>query len=154
MGKYTPRNPMWPDWFDGKKIDEVTFCGLFLHDHPMKCIDGRFFTPDGPVEDEAILKQLILDEVQVVITHWLSKKVSNLLETLGCADFWASKPLSTPVREKTNFCKIMPYGLYACTLYGKVFQFYGFTHYFIICVRRTLRTALFSPYAIFQVSAG
>ena len=82
MGKYPPRNPMWPDWFDGKKIDEVTFCGLFLHDHPMKCIDGRFFTPDGPVEDEAILKQLILDEVQVVITHGLSKKVSNLLETL------------------------------------------------------------------------
>ena len=95
MGKYTPRNPMWPDWFDGKKIDEVTFCGLFLHDHPMKCIDGRFFTPDGPVEDEAILKQLILDEVQVVITHGLSKKVSNLLETLRMIAY--SAPLDIEV---------------------------------------------------------
>ena len=95
MGKYTPRNPMWPDWFDGKKIDEVTFCGLFLHDHPMKCIDGRFFTPDGPIEDEAILKQLILDEVQVVITHGLSKKVSNLLETLRMIAY--SAPLDIEV---------------------------------------------------------
>ena len=95
MSKYVPRNPMWPDWFDGKKIDEVTFCGLFLRDHPMKCIDGRFFTPDGPVEDEAIIKQLILDEVQVVITNNLSKKVSNLLETMRLMAY--SAPLDIEV---------------------------------------------------------
>jgi len=95
MSKYVPRNPMWPDWFDGKKIDEVTFCGLFLRDHPMKCIDGRFFTPDGPVEDEAVIKQLILDEVQVVITNGLSKKVSNLLETLRMIAY--SAPLDIEV---------------------------------------------------------
>lgn len=82
MSKYAPRNPMWPDWFDGQKIDEVAFCGSFLREHPMKCINGRFFTPDGPVEDEAVIKQLILDEIQVVITSGLSKRVSNLLETL------------------------------------------------------------------------
>ena len=95
MSKYTPRNPMWPDWFDGKKIDEVTFCGLFLRDHPMKCIDGRFFTPDGPVEDEAVIKQLILDEIQVVITNNLSKKVSNLLETMRLMAY--SAPLDIEV---------------------------------------------------------
>ena len=22
MGKSSPRNPLWPDWFDGEKIDE------------------------------------------------------------------------------------------------------------------------------------
>ncbi len=42
MSKYTPRNPMWPDWYNGKKIDEVTFCRELLHNHPMKCIDGTF----------------------------------------------------------------------------------------------------------------
>ena len=95
MSKYVPRNPMWPDWFDGKKIDEVTFCGLFLRDHPMRCIDGRFFTPDGPVEDEVVIKQLILDEIQVVITNGLSKKVSNLLETMRLMAY--SAPLDIEV---------------------------------------------------------
>ena len=95
MGKYTPRNPMWPDWYNGKKIDEVTFCRELLHNHPMKCIDGTFFTPDGPVEDEAALKQLILDEIQVVITNGLSKKVSNLLETLRMIAY--SAPLDIEV---------------------------------------------------------
>ena len=59
MGKSSPRNPLWPDWFDGEKIDEVTFCHELIRNHPMKCIENRFFTPDGPVEDEAELKQLI-----------------------------------------------------------------------------------------------
>ena len=95
MGKYTPRNPMWPDWYNGKKIDEVTFCRELLHNHPMKCIDGTFFTPDGPIEDEAALKQLILDEIQVVITNGLSKKVSNLLETLRMIAY--SAPLDIEV---------------------------------------------------------
>ena len=95
MGKSSPRNPLWPDWFDGEKIDEVTFCRELLHNHPMKCIDGTFFTPDGPVEDEAALKQLILDEIQVVITNGLSKKVSNLLETLRMIAY--SAPLDIAV---------------------------------------------------------
>ena len=63
MGKSSPRNPLWPDWFDGEKIDEVTFCHELIRNHPMKCIENRFFTPDGPVEDEAELKQLILKEI-------------------------------------------------------------------------------------------
>lgn len=82
MGKSSPRNPLWPDWFDGEKIDEVTFCHELIRNHPMKCIENRFFTPDGPVEDEAELKQLILKEIQAFIIHGLSKKVSNLLESL------------------------------------------------------------------------
>ena len=27
-----------PEWFDGKKINEVQFCQEFLEEHPMKCI--------------------------------------------------------------------------------------------------------------------
>ena len=82
MGKNSSRNPLWPDWFDGEKIDEVTFCHELIRNHPMKCIENHFFTPDGPVEDEAELKQLILKEIQAFIIHGLSKKVSNLLESL------------------------------------------------------------------------
>ena len=43
-----------PEWFDGKKINEVQFCQEFLEEHPMKCIQGRFFTVDGLVEDETV----------------------------------------------------------------------------------------------------
>ena len=95
MGKYTPRNPLWPDWFDGEKIDEVTFCHELIRNHPMKCIENRFFTPDGPVEDEAELKQLILKEIQAFIIHGLSKKVSNLLESLRIIAY--SAPLDIEV---------------------------------------------------------
>ena len=38
MGKSSPRNPLWPDWFDGEKIDEVTFCHELIRNHPMKCM--------------------------------------------------------------------------------------------------------------------
>ena len=95
MGKNSPRNPLWPDWFDGEKIDEVTFCHELIRNHPMKCIENRFFTPDGPVEDEAELKQLILKEIQAFIIHGLSKKVSNLLESLRIIAY--SAPLDIEV---------------------------------------------------------
>jgi hypothetical protein len=63
--------------------------------------------------------------------------------------FLGIEALVHPCPWKNEFLQNHAYGLYACTLYGEALQFYGFTHYFIICVRRTLRTALFSPYAIF-----
>ena len=37
----------WPDWYDGKHINEVLFCQQFLDKHPMKCVRGRLFTVDG-----------------------------------------------------------------------------------------------------------
>ena len=95
MGKSSPRNPLWPDWFDGEKIDEVTFCHELIRNHPMKCIENLFFTPDGPVEDEAELKQLILKEIQAFIIHGLSKKVANLLESLRIIAY--SAPLDIEV---------------------------------------------------------
>ena len=37
----------WPDWYDGRHINEVLFCQQFLDKHPMKCVRGRLFTVDG-----------------------------------------------------------------------------------------------------------
>ena len=34
----------WPDWYDGRHINEVLFCQQFLDKHPMKCVRGRLFT--------------------------------------------------------------------------------------------------------------
>ena len=47
-----PRDASWPEWYDGKTISETGFCEDFLESHPMKCINGRLFTVNGPVEDE------------------------------------------------------------------------------------------------------
>ena len=41
----------WPDWYDGKHINEVLFCQQFLEKHPMKCVRGRLFTVDGLIEE-------------------------------------------------------------------------------------------------------
>ena len=77
-----PHNSAWPDWYDGKKINEIQFCYDFLESHPLKCIDGQFYTPDGPVENEAEIKQKVLLEIESYVTSGLSKKVSNILESL------------------------------------------------------------------------
>ena len=36
----------WPEWYDGRHINEVLFCRQFLDKHPMKCVRGRLFTVD------------------------------------------------------------------------------------------------------------
>ena len=68
-----------PDWYDGKRINEVLFCQQFLKKHPMKCVRGRLFTVDGLIEDEAQIGNLILEEISGCLTSGLSKVVANLL---------------------------------------------------------------------------
>ena len=53
MKKNISRNPLWPDWYNGKKIDEVQFGRAFLEQWPLKCVNGTLYTMDGPVEDES-----------------------------------------------------------------------------------------------------
>ncbi len=58
----------WPDWYDGRHINEVLFCRQFLDKHPMKCVRGRLFTVDGLIEDEGQIGNLILEEISGVLT--------------------------------------------------------------------------------------
>ena len=39
MKKNISRNPLWPDWYNGKKIDEVQFGRAFLEQWPLKCVN-------------------------------------------------------------------------------------------------------------------
>ncbi len=71
-----------PDWVDGKRIDEVRFCAEFLQSHPMVSVNGAFFTVDGLVSDENLLKKEIYDGIKQYVTTGIPKKVSNLLEVL------------------------------------------------------------------------
>ncbi len=69
-------------WFDGQRIDEVAFCKSYLAAHPMVSVGGTFFTADGLVSDENLLKKEIYDLLKPHFTTGLTKKVSNLLEVL------------------------------------------------------------------------
>ena len=52
-----------PEWFDGKKVNEILFCQEFLAEHPMVCVKGTFFTVDKRIADERELKKLIYDKL-------------------------------------------------------------------------------------------
>lgn len=90
-----PRQKSVPEWFDGKKINEVLFSQVFLDRYPMKCINGQLFTEDGAVEDEEWVKQLILNEIRDFITTGLHKRVSNLLEVIKLQAYSQPLPMET-----------------------------------------------------------
>lgn len=74
-------NPV-PEWVDGKKINEVLFCREFLEQYPMVSVGGAFFTVEGLISDENLLKKQIYDKIKHHVTTGLWKKVSNLVEVL------------------------------------------------------------------------
>ena len=66
-----------PVWIDDKgKIVEPEYCRDFLTRHPMRCINERFYTVDGPLLDESKLKRTIYEE----ISPWLHAKVAQTVE--------------------------------------------------------------------------
>lgn len=83
----------YPCWYDGKYVDEVAFARVFLADHPMRCIGGRLFTLDGPVENEALIRRQITEQLQAVITSGLAKRSSSLLDYIRLAAYAEPLPL-------------------------------------------------------------
>ena len=68
-----------PEWVDGKKINEVLFCEDFLKEYTMVSLNGTFFTVDGWVSDENVLKKKIYDFITPYVRTGLPNKVSTLL---------------------------------------------------------------------------
>ena len=96
------REENWPDWYDGKRIDELMFCQDFLTKHPMKCIRDRLFTVDGPVEDERQISLLILQEISDCVAVGLAKLVSNLLASIKLLAYSPPLPIETDRIHVTN----------------------------------------------------
>ena len=92
MKKQEPVDETFPDWFNGKKIDEVKFCAAFLEEHPMICVSGNFFSLEGRISDENTVAKLIYDMIKPVWTSGLAKKARNLMETLKIECY--SEPLA------------------------------------------------------------
>lgn len=78
----TTKPRLVPEWIEGQKINEVLFCEEFLQQYPMVSVGGTFFTVEGLVSDENLLKRRIYDRIKHHVTTGLPKKVSNLLEVL------------------------------------------------------------------------
>lgn len=72
-----------PEWYDGKKINEVLFCDAFLEEHPMKCIREQFFTVDGLVDDENMIRMEIYNRIKPFVTSSVAKKATQLMEALS-----------------------------------------------------------------------
>ena len=110
MKKNISHNPLWPDWYNGKKIDEVQFGRAFLEQWPLKCVNGTLYTLDGPVEDESEIKQRILENIEEYVTSGLSKKVTNILETIKLLAFSDPFPIEQDCIHLQNGVYHLPDG--------------------------------------------
>ena len=78
----------FPDWLtEDYKVLEPVFCRTFLREHPMRCIRGRFYTVDGLVADESVLKKEIYDQVSPWLETKIARKVDELLNALRMAAY-------------------------------------------------------------------
>ena len=82
-----------PVWIDGKQLNEVLFCEEFLQTHPMKSVNGTFCTVEGRVSDENGLKKEIYDLLKPYFTTGLTKRVSNLLDTMRMESYAPDLPI-------------------------------------------------------------
>ena len=118
MKKNISRNPLWPDWYNGKEIDEVQFGRAFLEQWPLKGVNGTLYTLDGPVEDESEIKQRILENIEEYVTSGLSKKVTNILETiklLAFSDRFPSNRTASTSRTACTICRTALFRRAACS---------------------------------------
>ena len=82
-----------PEWYDGKHVNEVKFCEEFLREHPMKSVNGTFFTVEGRVTDEDKLRREIYEMLKPYFSTGLGKRVNNLLEALRLEAYTPDLPI-------------------------------------------------------------
>ena len=84
----------YPEWYDGKNVNEVKFCEEFLKTHPMKSVNGTFFTVEGRVTDEDALRREIYEDAQAASSRpGSTKRVANLLEALRLEAYAPDLPI-------------------------------------------------------------
>jgi putative DNA primase/helicase len=84
-----------PEWYDGKKVNEILFCQEFLAEHPMVCVKGSFFTAEHRITDERELKKLIYEDIKDYVSTGVAKKLDSLVEVLRSEAYMESLPAET-----------------------------------------------------------
>lgn len=75
-----PDAPVW--LMEACKIDEMTFSCTFLEAFPMKCVQGKLYTVEGLIPDEAALKREIFMEICDWVKTGTARKVEDLLKAV------------------------------------------------------------------------
>lgn len=75
-----------PVWFDGQNINEALFCEEFLQERRIIFTNRAFFTPNGRVTDDIVLRGEVYEKLK---NYTIS---SVLMEWI--IDFFGSKPFS------------------------------------------------------------
>ena len=83
--KETKETKESPAWMVGNKINEVAFAEEFLKKHQMVCCEGAFFSREGRVTDERLLKRAIFLMLKEHVHTGISRKVDTLLATMRLA---------------------------------------------------------------------
>ena len=89
----SPSELTYPNWFDGKHLNEVQFCAEFFCDHPMKSINGAFFTTEGRITDENKLRKEVYDRIKPFFTQGVTKRVTALIDTMRMECYSPDLPL-------------------------------------------------------------
>ncbi len=76
------RPEWWPDWYDGKNIDETMFCQCFVRNHPIVYCEDAFFTREGVLDDHSLLKSLVFNIIRPFAHTNVSKKIASIVELL------------------------------------------------------------------------
>lgn len=72
----------FPSWYDGQSIHETAFCRAFLASHQLIYTENCFFTPEGRMTDEALLKAEIYRQIEPYASTGVPKKIANIIELL------------------------------------------------------------------------
>ena len=70
---------------DNGKIIEPLFADYFLSLHPMRCFQGRLFTVDGMIEDEASLKKKIYEQIRYYATTSVARRIEHIMQAIKLA---------------------------------------------------------------------
>lgn len=84
----------YPDWYDGKKIDEAAFSEHMMKRHPMKCVNGILYDIGG-LTNEKRLEKDIYDIITAHVHTNLQKTVSKLIEAIKIRAYCDSLPAQT-----------------------------------------------------------
>jgi len=74
---------MIPEWVMGNgQINEGKFCREFLEKHNLVYFDGAFFTVEGKLNNEMILRKEIFDQISEYVHCAPARKVDSILQSM------------------------------------------------------------------------
>ena len=71
-----------PVWFDGQNINEALFCEEFLQERRIIFTNRAFFTPNGRVTDDIVLRGEVYEKLKSYTISSVPQKIKNIMELL------------------------------------------------------------------------